>query len=320
MDTKKDDTHKPTDRVPMLTETDGGVTHYESTTAFRATSKCGSVLATIANLVPILPSPYTTVPNGHKGLKYRGGKLIGVVDPGRHYCNPCTENLVIVPTDHLRRQSCHTKSNRTKDGIDIDCVSRANWSIRDVARYTTCFPRELDASHFMDSLVLQTVRQSIASHPSDVFLVADVKLVGELETLVRAKASDYGIHVCSLTVDDVDLTTAFKSALMTKSQTDQKNANLLSEAKAKADAHAGEVVVLAKAQADADAIRLASFQNEFKTLGSAAFYALQHQKATSMLAKSGNSKLIVFGGSSAQHEQIIARASGVDGVSAKSAE
>lgn len=272
---------KQTDRVPLLHGTDDAT--FERTCSRRCEIKCGFFLTWLVSFVPFLPSPYVSVPDGCKGIKYRGDRVVGVVGPGRHYCNPCTESISILQTGKVEAGHFETKSNRSSDGIDLDVDTLVTWNVSDVVTYVTRQTRGSETA-VVGALTLEAVRQLIASQSADQFIVAGPEHSMQIRDALNIQLSAYGLTALTVALVDIDRSEKFKEQFLSKAARDEANAARLADAHTDAKVKALGVQVLV---------------DQMKLLGPAGFAATMQVRAAEVMAASPNSKLLVYGGGGA---------------------
>jgi len=296
------DSKKPTDSVPIVAGNDTEL--YFQTLSYRCWRGFGSCYSTLSSWLCCLPSPVTLVPEAHKGLYYRGGRLIRVLEPGHYFCNPCTETIVMFNTQSYRTTKVSTKSNRSKDGIDLDAETLVTWNINNIATwYHTC-QTEMATMTMLQGLALETIRQAIATSTADDFMRSDVKHSLALADSLKKTMESTGVSIVKVTLADIDRSGSFKADLMTKAHIDQENANTMSKAetKAKADALLSKslsdqtlhnALNEAKARKEIQNTQLSSLKDEQLALGKDGFEALLRFRAATQYANSTNTKLVI---------------------------
>jgi regulator of protease activity HflC (stomatin/prohibitin superfamily) len=264
---------------------------YESTHAHICRSMFGNLIGMITNCIPCLPSVYHTVPNGQKGLLYRGERYIRTLPAGRYYCNPCTEDIKVIDTARIHSQSVTTTTNRTKDGIDMNLKSRITWSIEKPLQFYNEIGSTGDAVLLMQSKTLQAIREMVALNTAEDIMTLQRKETEKTLDAIQRSAVPNGIRVHELTIDDIDRSEQFKANMMTKAHMEQQNANMLSKA---------------KATAEAAAIRLKTLEMERKVLGDDIFAIVLHERGMMRIADSSNAKVVVFGSQTKKQKDMIA--------------
>lgn len=261
---------------------------YESTTRHRCRSFWGNVLGKLSNLLPLLPTCYKVVPQGHTGLFYRGGRYCHKLPPGCYYCNSCTEEIIIIDTSRVYPLPIDTKTNRTKDGIDLNMKSTVFWSIGNVLIYHLEVFDSRTANRILTSKALELIREMIASQTAEHILTLQRQDTDRVRETLRTQLQSIGINVIDLTIDDIDRSEQFKANMMTKAHMTQSNENMLARA---------------RANAEADAIRLKTVKAERKVFGDL-YPAILTERAMTRLANSVNAKVIVFGATHKQEKRI----------------
>jgi regulator of protease activity HflC (stomatin/prohibitin superfamily) len=154
-------------------------------------------------------NPYQTVSQGEKGAVLKFGKLDHLVNPGLHYINRYTEQLIkvdcrLVVLD-LSRQTVITHDNLT---INIDCmltykiidIPKAKFEIIDIettlVQFTYATLKDVIGSKTLQECL--TDRENIANH------------IGEI---VRIPANNYGVQIESMRFKDIHLSESTQHSL-----------------------------------------------------------------------------------------------------------
>jgi regulator of protease activity HflC (stomatin/prohibitin superfamily) len=154
-------------------------------------------------------SAVTVVPMNHRGLHSRNGKLIGLMEPGRHRFFG-TGHLVQLFDDRLQQVTLQTQELTTVEGVTVKTTVVGLYRIADPVMATSS---TADFNATLYTLIQLALRDAVNGMEAET-LLAQVRTLGpKLLEVVQPKATGLGLELTELVVRDVILPAEIKAAL-----------------------------------------------------------------------------------------------------------
>ncbi len=244
--------------------TDGAGRRPRVARLFRAPSPSTAIgIGLTALVVATLLASYRAVENGHVGVEYEFGQIVGQTGPGAHFIAPW-RSLAQVNVQ-VQRSRFHNPTGSEQLGSDVfGRIDAASHETQDVF-FDVTLNWQITASEvqplyrnvgpdFFTKLVPSRVNQFFKAETVK-YEATEATQKRELirEDVVRALAADlvsYGITVISLQIDNIDYNEPFKHAIEDKQVATQRALQAQAQV-AVTQAEAAQAVAKAKGTADA---------------------------------------------------------------------
>lgn len=156
---------------------------------------------------PFWPSP-RTVHEHERGLRFRKGRLVSEVGPGRYWLRPRISELHVF--DIRRRQAIVAGQEvLTADRVPLKVSLVAEFSLSDVTRAFSAVDRYQDVLHTKIQLAL---RQAVAERDLDAALAERGELGNRIHDLVRPDAEAFGVMLHAVNVRDFMMGAGLRNA------------------------------------------------------------------------------------------------------------
>lgn len=218
-------------------------------------SKTPGFAALIVGLVLGLTTayfPFVSVNDGNVGivLKFKEAQPT-VLEPGLHWYNPVTENVIEWSTQILK--SSDASQGSTKDIQQVTIKWALNWRIdrKNVIQVYKTIGNDIE-SRVIDPAMQEAIKAVSARYTAEELITQREQMRTEVKTSVAQKLARYGLTVEEFSVTDFSFSNKFTNAIEAKQEAEQL------AAKAKNDLDRIRVEAeqkVAQAQAEAAALR-----------------------------------------------------------------
>jgi len=197
--------------------------------------------------------PYTSVNAGHKGLVFRGGKLVRVLDEGYQYKSPILESVTEVDT-RTQVESAEA-SAASKDLQTVSTKVAVNFNVRAdrVAEMWNSVGKEYK-SVIIDPAIQEAVKSATAKHTAEELITKRESVKEEITSSLRARLSESGfLNLTQVSITDFDFSKSFNASIEAKVTAEQDalaSRNKLEQVKYEAQQQ------IEKAKAQAETIRI----------------------------------------------------------------
>eukprot|EP01103_Thecamoeba_quadrilineata_P006382 TRINITY_DN16107_c0_g1_i1.p1 TRINITY_DN16107_c0_g1~~TRINITY_DN16107_c0_g1_i1.p1 ORF type:complete len:292 (-),score=14.36 TRINITY_DN16107_c0_g1_i1:161-1036(-) len=213
--------------------------------------------------------PYQSVLEGHQGLILNFGRYTRDVNPGLHYINPVSQELVIID----RRTSFIENKDQvilTKDNISAIIDSVIYYNISD--SYKSVFKVD-NVRNALKELSITTLRDILSKMTLEDTLSHRDILAAQIKDLLRPIGEEWGANITSVLIKDIRIPEKILTVLSAKIQA-EKNA----EAK------------IVSAEADVQAAKL--FREAADTLSTPAALQIRHLETIKAVANTAGTKVL----------------------------
>jgi regulator of protease activity HflC (stomatin/prohibitin superfamily) len=155
----------------------------------------------------------------NRGVLLRLGKFQRVLQPGISWVVPGLDSIVSMVDMRIRSTSFSAESTLTHDTVPVNVDAVMFWVVTDAQRAI------LEVARFLDTVswAAQTTLRDVIGKTELVRMIADrPALDRELQTVIDAKTSEWGITVQSVEIRDVQLPSALEDAMSRRAQADRE--------------------------------------------------------------------------------------------------
>jgi regulator of protease activity HflC (stomatin/prohibitin superfamily) len=154
-----------------------------------------------------------------RGVLMRLGRFHRVVEPGIVWVLPGIDSFADVVDMRIRSTSFSAEKTLTKDTVPVDVDAVLFWVVTDAQRAIL----EVERFRQTVSWAAQTTLRDVIGKTELVRMIADREaLDDELQKIIDAKTSDWGVTVQSVEIRDVRLPSALEDAMSRKAQADRE--------------------------------------------------------------------------------------------------
>ena len=168
-----------------------------------------------------------TVREHERALRYRRGRLIGEVGPGRYWLQPRTSELTIIDT-RRRQVVVPGQEVLTSDRVPLKISLIAEFSVADVTKAVTIVERFQEALYGRIQLAL---REAVAARTLDEALDERGQLGAAILGQVAPAALEFGIALDSVQVRDFMMAAGLRGAYADVVQAKQQGLAALERAR-----------------------------------------------------------------------------------------
>ena len=230
-------------------------------------------------------SPYKTVQQGSMGLFIRFGKYYRSVNPGLHYVNPLSEQIMSVDIK-MQIEDIPRQTVFTKDNVNVSIDSVLYWHI--VNPYKATFEVQ-NVRRALVERTMTTLRSIFGGRILQDCVENRNAIAEEMEHLIAPAALNWGAKVESILIKDLQFSTELQETLSAAAK--QKRMGEARVITAKAE---GESKVIT-AQAEVQSAKL--MREAADILNTPAAMQIRYLETLASMAKSGNAKVIFMPGS-----------------------
>lgn len=215
-----------------------------------------AVAAVVLIIVVILGfwlAPFTSVNAGHKGLVFRGGKLVRVLNEGYNYKTPAIESVTEVDT--RTQVEAAESSAASKDLQTVSTKVAVNFNIRSdkVEEMWNSVGKEYK-SVIIDPAIQEAVKSATAKHTAEELITKRESVKDEITNTLRDRLNASGfINLTQVSITDFDFSKSFNNSIEAKVTAEQDALaarNKLEQVKFEAQQQ------IEKAKAQAETIRI----------------------------------------------------------------
>jgi regulator of protease activity HflC (stomatin/prohibitin superfamily) len=253
----------------------------------------GGVLFSLARAAIYKIRPY------ERGLHLRGGKFIGVDEPGWHFQIPFVDTVIGV-TVIERSGTIEQLAAMTADDVTMDVSLLYTYRVTDPVRYQL---EVLDPEKIVAGFVQGTLRDVVNTRMMDEVMHSRAEINQEVITILHEKEAQYGVEFILVQIQSAspppEVVDAIKNRMVAVELQEQAEAEAAQQrtladsqyysAQKKAEGEAYQTTRLAEAQAEALRIILQELENK-GTLGEQYIQVLMAQELRQ------NSKWIISNG------------------------
>jgi regulator of protease activity HflC (stomatin/prohibitin superfamily) len=253
----------------------------------------GGILFSLARAAVYKIRPY------ERGLHLRGGRFIGINEPGWHFQIPFVDTVIGV-TVIERSGTIDSLAAMTADDVTMDVSLLYTYKVVDPVRYQL---EVLDPERIVNGFVKGTLRDVVNTRHMDEVMHSRAAINAEVTTILQEKEDQYGVDFILVQIQNAAPPTEVVGAIKNKMVAEQLQEQAAAEAEQQrtladsqfysaqkqADGKAYQTTKLAEAQAAALRIILQELQSK-GSLGEQYIQVLMAQEL------SQNSKLIISNG------------------------
>jgi regulator of protease activity HflC (stomatin/prohibitin superfamily) len=154
-----------------------------------------------------------------RGILLRLGKFSRVLSPGIVWVLPGIDSIVATVDMRVRFTSFSAERTLTHDTVPVNVDAVLFWVVTNAQRAI------LEVARYQDTIswAAQTTLRDVIGKTELVRMIADRQaLDAELQAVIDAKTSDWGITVQSVEIRDVRLPAALEDAMSRKAQADRE--------------------------------------------------------------------------------------------------
>ena len=154
-----------------------------------------------------------------RGILLRLGRFQRVLGPGINWTFPGFDRLVATVDMRIRSTPFQAEKTLTKDTVPVNVDAVLFWVVTDARKAI------VDVEHYAATVswAAQTTLRDVIGHTELVRMISDRTQVDhQLQEIIKAKTSDWGITVQSVEVRDVRLPGALEDAMSRKAQADRE--------------------------------------------------------------------------------------------------
>ncbi len=225
------------------------------------TPKVILIIAAVVVVLILALSCLTSVPTGHTGVVVTFGKVEDyVLSEGVHFKLPWQN---VVNMDNRTQKQSFMSQAFSSDIQQVDITCSVNFSVnRDTSQELY---RNVGAYYYstvMEPRIYEDVKAVIAKYSADKLVENRDNLSSHVMELLKPEMETYGIHIISISVENIDFSDAFTNAVEAKqvaeqaklqAQIEQQQKTMEQEATAERQKIAAEAeATVAKIQAEAD--------------------------------------------------------------------
>ena len=154
-----------------------------------------------------------------RAILLRLGRFQRVLGPGINWTFPGFDRLVATVDMRIRSTPFQAEKTLTKDTVPVNVDAVLFWVVTDARKAI------VDVEHYAATVswAAQTTLRDVIGHTELVRMISDRTQVDhQLQEIIKAKTSDWGITVQSVEVRDVRLPGALEDAMSRKAQADRE--------------------------------------------------------------------------------------------------
>jgi uncharacterized membrane protein YqiK len=154
-----------------------------------------------------------------RGILLRLGRFQRVLGPGINWTFPGFDRLIATVDMRIRSTPFQAEKTLTKDTVPVNVDAVLFWVVNDARKAI------VDVEHYAATVswAAQTTLRDVIGHTELVRMISDRTQVDrQLQEIIDAKTSDWGITVRSVEVRDVRLPGALEDAMSRKAQADRE--------------------------------------------------------------------------------------------------
>lgn len=154
-----------------------------------------------------------------RGVLLRLGQFKYIVHPGVTWVVPGLDRIVATVDMRIRSTSFRAEKTLTRDTVPVDVDAVLFWVVNDAERAV------LEVEHFEETVswAAQTTLRDVIGKAELVRMIGNRQaLDDELQSIIDAKTSDWGITVRSVEIRDVRIPSALEDAMSRKAQADRE--------------------------------------------------------------------------------------------------
>ena len=242
-----------------------------------------------------------SVPTGHTGVAVTFGKVEDyVLSEGVHFKLPWQK---VVNMDNRTQKESFTSQAFSSDIQQVELACSVNFSVnRETSQDLYRSVGEYYYQTVMQPRVLEDVKAVIARYSADKLVESRDNLSTQIQELLKAEMDTYGIHVISVSVENIDFSDVFTNAVEAKqvaeqaklqAQIEQQQKTMEQEAAAdrqKIAAEADATVARIQAEADRDVLQIQADAAEYAGKKDAAVNEALSSSLTDLLIRYYNIK------------------------------
>ncbi len=154
-----------------------------------------------------------------RGIVLRLGKFQRVLKPGVSWVIPGIDNVVDVIDMRIRSTSFSAEKALTRDTVPVNVDAVLFWVVTDAKQAVT----EVEDFYTTISWAAQTTLRDVIGQTELVRMISDRKNIDvDLQKIIDAKTSDWGITVQSVEIRDMKIPAALEDAMSRKAQADRE--------------------------------------------------------------------------------------------------
>ena len=154
-----------------------------------------------------------------RGVLLRLGKYQRILEPGISWVIPVLDEVTEVVDMRIRSTAFSAEKTLTQDTVPVNVDAVLFWVVNDAQRAIT----EVEDFHTTVSWAAQTTLRDVIGQTELVRMISDRKSIDEeLQTIIDAKTTDWGITVQSVEIRDMKIPAALEDAMSRKAQADRE--------------------------------------------------------------------------------------------------
>jgi regulator of protease activity HflC (stomatin/prohibitin superfamily) len=154
-----------------------------------------------------------------RGILLRLGRFQRVLGPGINWTFPGFDRLVATVDMRIRSTPFQAEKTLTKDTVPVNVDAVLFWVVTDARKAV------VEVEHYAATVswAAQTTLRDVIGHTDLLRMISDREQVDrQLQEIIDAKTSDWGITVQSVEIRDVRLPGALEDAMSRKAQADRE--------------------------------------------------------------------------------------------------
>ncbi len=176
------------------------------------------IRATIITCAIVAGAP-RQVDQWQRGVLLRLGRFRRVLEPGISWVVPGVDRIVDLVDMRIRSTSFSAEKTLTRDTVPVDVDAVLFWVVTDAKRAV------LEVEHFETTVswAAQTTLRDVIGKTELVRMISDRRsLDEELQTIIDAKTSEWGVTVQSVEIRDVRIPAELEDSMSRKAQADRE--------------------------------------------------------------------------------------------------
>jgi regulator of protease activity HflC (stomatin/prohibitin superfamily) len=154
-----------------------------------------------------------------RGILLRLGRFSRVLEPGISWTFPGFDRLVSVVDMRIRSTAFAAEKTLTQDTVPVNVDAVLFWVVTDAKKAVI----EVEDYESTVSWAAQTTLRDVIGHSELVQMIADREAIdAQLQEIIDAKTTDWGITVQSVEIRDVRIPGALEDAMSRKAQADRE--------------------------------------------------------------------------------------------------
>ena len=216
--------------------------------------KIGGVCVAVIGAIVIFVSTITSVPTGHTGVVSNFGKVADyTLEAGVHFKAPWTK---IIKMDNRTQKGTLKMACFSSDIQEVTVAYTINYRIQKSNAQTIY---KTIGKNYYETVVTPCIQEALktvtAKYTAEQLISSRAEMAKNAENELAEKLKSYNVELVDTSIENMDFTDAFESAVEEKQVAQQKKLKAETEAKQKiveAEAEAKAKIIRANAEAEAN--------------------------------------------------------------------